>query len=349
MRRLATLGFALLASTAAAAQEPAFVPVLRENFPDAFVMSEGNGSFIAYATNSGENVPMATSRDLVNWTVLKDPDGSRADAMPTLAPWVKEGFTWAPEVMRVGANYLLYYTANHRREDKQCLGVAVAASPRGPFVDRSAEPMICQFDLGGSIDANPFRDRDGKLYLYWKADGNRIGKRSRLWGVQLTPDGMKPVGEPKDIGMTDEDAWEQRVIEAPTMIRTPDGLTMLYSGGYFGWNPEQRLSPYAMNWARCEGPLGPCKDASPKPLLQSYSDPGGLGCLSGPGHQSVFRANGGTFISFHGWSTTRGCRKAEDKRFLFIAPFGWENDAPAIAPSLRPGPTAGASTTAERG
>jgi beta-xylosidase len=195
--------------------------------------------------------------------------------------------------------------------------------------------MVCQFDLGGSIDANPFRDRDGKLYLYWKADGNRIGKRSRLWGALLTPDGMKLAGAPKDIGLTDEDAWEQRVIEAPTMIRVPDGYAMLYSGGYFGWNDDQRLSPYAMNWARCSGPLGPCKDAGPKPILNSYAKPGKEGCLSGPGHQSVFRANGGTFISFHGWATTRGCRKGEGKRFLYVAPFGWENNAPAIAPSLR--------------
>jgi hypothetical protein len=48
----------------------------------------------------------------------------------------------------------------------------------------------------------------------------------------------------------------------------------------------------------------------------------------------VFRAKGGTFISFHGWATTRACRKALDKRFLYVAPFGWENGAPVIAPSL---------------
>jgi beta-xylosidase len=336
LRSLALIALLLAGSTAATAREPEFVPVLQQNFPDAFVMAEGNGSFIAYATNDGENVPMAVSRDLVSWTVVRGADGKKADAMPTLAPWVKPGFTWAPEVMKVGADYLLYYTANHRKADKQCLGVAVSKSARGPFVDTSAEPMVCQFDLGGSIDANPFRDRDGKLYLYWKADGNRIGKRSRLWGAALTADGRKLAGEPRDIGLTDEDEWEQRVIEAPTMLPVPGGYAMLYSGGYFGWNPDQRLSPYAMNWARCSGPLGPCKDAGPKPILYSYSDPGGAGCLSGPGHQSVFRANGGTFISFHGWATSKGCRRDKDARFLYIAPFGWENDAPAIAPSLRP-------------
>nr|WP_314446663.1 glycoside hydrolase family 43 protein [uncultured Sphingomonas sp.] len=325
-------------------------PVFRENFPDAFVMAEGNGNFIAYATNDGANLPMAVSSDLVSWTFVKDAAGKKVDGMPILAPWVKPGFTWAPEVMKVGATYLLYYTANHRAQDKQCLGVAVSASPRGPFVDTSTQPMVCQFDLGGSIDANPFRDTDGKLYLYWKADGNRIGKRSRLWGAELTADGMKLAGAPRDIGLTDEDEWEQKVIEAPTMLRVPEGYAMIFSGGYYGWNPEQRLSPYAMNWARCSGPLGPCTDAGPKPFLYSYNDPRGAGCLSGPGHQSVFRANGGTFLSFHGWDVTRGCRKGRDARFLYVAPFGWENGAPVIAPSLRPiSGSARASAGTERG
>jgi len=280
-------------------------------------------------------VPMAVSKDLTRWQVARDASGKKADAMPTLAPWVKPGFTWAPEVMKVGSSYRLYYTANHRKQDKQCIGVASSSSPRGPFVDTSAEPLVCQVELGGSIDANAFRDQGGKLYLYWKADGNRIGRRSRLWGAELSADGTRLAGAPQDVGLTDEDEWEQKVIEAPTMIRTPDGLVMLYSGGYYGWNPDQRLSPYAVNWARCAGPLGPCKDAGPKPILYSYSDPGDAGCLSGPGHQSIFRANGGTFISFHGWATTKGCRKDKDARLLYVAPFGWENGAPAIAPSLR--------------
>jgi beta-xylosidase len=162
-------------------------PVLRENFPDAFVMPEGNGSFIAYATNDVQNVPMAVSRDLVNWT-SSDRAGKKADAMPTLAPWVKPGFTWAPEVMKVGASISSITPPTTR---------AGQAVPRrrgqrlraGPFVDASAEPDGLPVRPGGSIDANPFRDRDGKLYLYWKADGNRIGKRSRLWGAPLTPDG----------------------------------------------------------------------------------------------------------------------------------------------------------------
>jgi hypothetical protein len=62
-------------------------------------------------------------------------------------------------------------------------------------------------------------------------------------GRPAHPRRLKLAGAPKDIGLTDEDAWEQRVIEAPTMIRVPEGYAMLYSGGYFGWNADQRSAP----------------------------------------------------------------------------------------------------------
>ena len=326
----AALAAALFAAPSAAKDgKPAFVPVFEQNFPDAFVMTSGS-EFIAYSTNDVQNVPMATSTDLIHWSFVRDAVGAKRDAMPTLAPWVKPGFTWAPEVIKIGGSYVLYYTANHRKQDKQCVGAAVADNPKGPFVDRKAEPLVCQFELGGTIDASPFRDKDGKHYLYFKADGNRIRKASRLFGAPLSADGLALAAPPTDLGIDDKDAWENHVVEAPTMIRTPDGLALLYSGGYFGWNGPERLSPYAMGYAMCASALGPCKEAKGNPVLYSYNSKE-AGCLSGPGHQSVFKAAGGTFIAFHAWAATRGCRQATDKRYLYVAPFGWDNGRPVIA------------------
>jgi hypothetical protein len=89
-----------------------------------------------------------------------------------------------------------------------------------------------------------------------------------------------------------------------------------------------------MGFAMCRSALGPCTDSPANPILHSYNERQ-AGCLSGPGHQSIFRAGSGTFIAFHAWAAGRSCRKADDKRFLYIAPFGWENGKPQIAPSLR--------------
>ena len=162
------------------AAEPSFVPVYRDNFPDPQIVLH-QGRFIAYSTNDGPNLPMLTSRDLVHWSPVTSADGSRADGMPRLASWAKEGRTWAPEVMQVGGKWLLYYTAASAKKNIQCIGVAVAAAPTGPFLDPAPEPLVCQTDQGGSIDASPFRDDDGTLYLYYKSDGNAVGKRTIIW------------------------------------------------------------------------------------------------------------------------------------------------------------------------
>ena len=319
--------------SAAALAEPSFVPVYRHNFPDPHVVLN-NGEFTAYATNDGINVPMLVSRDLVNWAQVTDSAGRRIDAMPVLAPWVEGGRTWAPEVIKVGAKWLLYYTAHSRRRNVQCLGVASADSPRGPFRDQSTDPLVCQYDQGGTIDANPFRDSDGKLYLYYKSDGNAVGKTTYIWGQQLSDDGLKVVGDAVPL-IKDDAKWEWRLVEAPSMVRSPAGHQLFYSAAFFGWDPNERLSRYGTGYAICSGPLGPCKDAPENPILHSFNDRE-AGCLSGPGHPGIFQVGTRTFMAFHAWAATSGCRKAQDERYLYVAPLFWKDGKPTLAPSLRP-------------
>lgn len=330
--RSVAIATALLCVGAAPATEPAFVPVFKANFPDPFVLLH-NGKFIAYSTNDGPNVPVATSSDLVHWSFATDAAGRKLDALPRLGSWARTGFTWAPEILQLGGNYLLYYTASDTRKDAQCIGVAIAADPMGPFVDDRSEPIVCQVDLGGSIDADAFRDSDGKLYLYFKNDGNRIGKRTAIWAQQLAPDGLSVVGTPVEL-IRDDQRWEQRLVEAPTMIHAPAGYELFFSAAYFGWNADQERSPYGMGYATCAGPLGPCTKARDNPMLHSFYDRTS-GCLSGPGHQSVFTVGSRSFISFHAWEATSSCRKAGDNRFLYIAPLLWKDGKPQLGPSLR--------------
>jgi beta-xylosidase len=210
----------------------------------------------------------------------------------------------------------------------------VSTDPLGPFVDSSPEPLVCQVDLGGTIDADALRDADGKLYLYFKNDGNRVGKHSAIWGQQLAPDGLSVVGSPVEL-IRDDKAWEQKLVEAPTMVHSPIGYELFFSAAFFGWNDDQPLSPYGMGFASCAGPLGPCSKSPDNPILHSYNDRQ-AGCLSGPGHQSIFEVGAGRFISFHAWEANSGCHKAGDRRELYVAPLFWKDGKPQIAPSLRP-------------
>lgn len=330
-------GIAAPAQSPGAAEGPLFVPVYRTNFPDPFILPHG-GEYLAYSTNSENvNLPMAVSRDLVSWGPVNDParPGKPLDAMPVLASWVKEGRTWAPEVIKVGERYLLYYTAHYGRKDLQCLGVAAASDPRGPFVDTSAEPFVCQEALGGTIDAHPFRDADGQLYLYYKNDGNnpKYLKPAQIWAQRLSPDGLKLVGQAVPLVKNDVH-WEWRVVEAPTMIRHAEGYTLLFSANHYGWEADQRLSNYGTGYATCEGPLGPCTDAPDNPWLHSFNDRKS-GCVSGPGHPAIFKARDQPMIAFHAWAATAGCRKLRDERYLYVAPFGWGDGKPQIGRSLR--------------
>ncbi len=342
MRKLVSLVLAaMLAGFAppATAKEPEpFVPVYSANFPDPFVLPH-QGRYLAYATNAARdqaNVQMAVSEDLVSWAPLKD--GARLhDAMPELPAWAQRGWTWAPEVMELEGRYLLFFTARERASGRQCTGVATSADPFGPFTSDAKEPLICQRELGGTIDASPFRDADGKLYVYYKADANAVGKPTDIYVQPMTADGLALTGEPVTL-LANDQPWEAHVIESPTMVRHGEDYVLFYSANHFGWEPHQRLSPYAMGYATCAGPMGPCSDAPANPILYSYADRK-AGCLSGPGHQAVFEAGGRQYILFHAHIARGGCQNAGKGRAMYIAPLGWdESGRPVIGTSLRASP-----------
>lgn len=347
MRKLLFPLIALLALAlpAAAAEERPFVPVFSTNFPDPFILPHG-GEFLAYATNAEEgraNVQMARSSDLVNWQFIRAGDRLH-DAMPDLPAWAREGWTWAPEVMRHGDVFLLYFTAKERRSGLQCVGVARANDPLGPFTSEATEPLVCQRDIGGTIDPSPFRDADGRLYLYFKNDGNHpdFRRHTEIFVQPLAADGLSLTGAPVALLRNDVE-WEEHVIESPTMTRHGDRYILFFSANHFGWEEHQRLSPYAIGYATCAGPAGPCTDSPENPILHSYNDRR-AGCLSGPGHQALFEAGGRQFIVFHAHAATRGCRRTHLGRYMYVAPLLWEGDTPRIGVSLRPAPN-----PAERG
>jgi hypothetical protein len=260
----ALAGLAPAVSQAEPQPQP-FVPVYRANFPDPFVLPH-EGRYLAYATNADRdqaNVQMAVSQDLLNWAPLKDA-GKLHDAMPVLPAWAQRGWTWAPEVIRHEDRFLLFFTARETASGRQCTGVAESADPLGPFTSAATEPLVCQRDLGGTIDASPFRDADGRLYLYYKADANAVGKPTDLFVQSMTADGLGLTGEPVKL-LTNDQPWEAHVIESPTMVRRGDAYVLFYSANHFGWEAHQRLSPYAMGpWGRARTrPKTRCSTAIP--------------------------------------------------------------------------------------
>jgi len=301
VRRAALLAVLLLAGCGGAKHATFTNPVWNHDFPDPFVLKV-DGTYYAYATNAGgKHVQTLTSRDLVHWR-------AGPDALPHVGSWTYTGQTWAPEVLRRGdGTYVLYYTEN------LCVGRAVASRPLGPFVDRSRGPLVCQRAFGGSIDASPFRDTNGKLYLVWKSDAANVGGQSEIWAQRLTDDGLRLVGPRRPIE-TDDKPWEASVVEGPVLWKHDGRYFLFYSGN--GYDTDS----YAVGYATCKGPLGPCRDAPENPILKKR-------CRAyGPGHNALIEVGGQTWIVYHAWLRYH----AGDKRVLWIDKLDWRDGKPRV-------------------
>jgi beta-xylosidase len=280
--------------------------------PDPFVLAD-DGRYVLYSTQVGlHNVPVATSPDLRHWS-------PSSDALPQLPAWAEWGRTWAPGVTRLGGRYLLYFAAHHRASGRQCIGVATSATASGPFVSQATKPLVCQTHLGGSIDPHPFIDTDGASFLLWKADGNAIGQSSTLFAQRLRSDGLALTGQPAAL-LNSGATWEEPLIENPALIAIGRYYLLLYSGGW--WE-----SPgYAIGYATCATPLGPCtKATTDRPLLAGDGDqagPGGATVITGPA--------GDHWLAYHAWTSGDVGYDNGGTRSLRFASLTWANNHPGV-------------------
>lgn len=312
------------AATTQAATTPAGSfqnPVLNADFPDPDVIQAGN-AFYAYATNgAGKNIQVARSTDLIHWDLLND-------ALPALPAWAQLGgsLVWAPGVIRIGNRYAMYYTARDTASNKQCVGVATSDKPEDIFKDNSQKALVCQADEGGSIDPQPLAD-GGKLYLYWKNDGNCCGITTYLYVQELSADGLSLSGQPKRLTQNQE-LWEGHLIEAPFMVKHGSGYYLFFSANDYG------SANYAVGYALCQSALGPCEQAKENPILKSRLQPP---LVIGPGHESILDSGGQTWMFYHAWNIVGGTRG--DSRYMWLDRLDWRNGKPVLnGPTTDPQP-----------
>jgi beta-xylosidase len=294
-------------------------PVYKNDFPDPHVILVDD-TYYAYSTTvSPRNIRVITSKDLVNWEDL-------GDALPALPKWamLNSGFTWAPGVIQIEDKFVMYYVARDKELDKQCIGVGVSDVPEGPFTDPNEEAFICQGDLGGSIDAYPYRNDDGKLYVFWKNDGNCCGLEVALWVQELSPDGLTLVGEPIKLIVRDQ-PWERPLIENPAMVKNNDTYYLFYSGNW--WESHE----YAVGYAVCETVTGPCEKPLDEPWF-AFKAP-----VMGPGGESFFTdKEGNLWMAYHAW-TGANVGYPAGQRSLHIDLVTFEGDKPVTnGPSSTP-------------
>lgn len=298
--------------------EARVAPVLDVDFPDPFVLSTTSGLY-AYGTNTTReghrlNVQVSRSADGRRWT-------PPSDAMPRPPPWASHEAAdiWAPEVLETRLGYVLYFSARHaslRREDglTLCVGVARATHPEGPFAPEPT-PLTCG-GRDGVIDPSPFHGAQGN-WLYVKTDGNCCGAPTHILAQRLSEDGLRLLGAPVTIaGVTNDAPWEGKVIEAPQMAYHAGRYDLFFSAN------DYASSAYAVGYASCQGPAGPCQDASANPILSSK------GGRVGPGHQSLFTSGGRTYLAYHAWREVGGSRY----RAMYVDELAWTAEGPRMKP-----------------
>jgi beta-xylosidase len=282
------------------------------DFPDPFVLRVGS-TYWGYATNSAAgNIQIITSSDLANWTTV-------GNALPALPSWAQPGATWAPSVIQLGATFVLYYAAATAASGTSCISVATASAPQGPFVDNSSAPLICQSGLGGSIDPSPFVDASGNPYLTWKSNGAG-GQPATIWVQPLSASGTQLAGFEATPLLTPSQAWENGVVEAPSMFVVQGQYFLFYSGN--NWDSAD----YAIGWAACQGPLGPCTKPSGTPLLASGP------AFAGPGGPALFTdPSGRILMAFHAWAP--GAVGYPNSRDLYVRPLTFPFGVPTVGPA----------------
>jgi hypothetical protein len=281
------------------------------DFPDPDVILVGQ-TYWAFATNSvAGNIQILSSPDLTHWTAV-------GNALPSLPRWAAPNYTWAPSVAQIGGKFLLYYAADLAGSGTECISVATAAQPQGPYIDQTSGPLECQRALGGSIDPSSFVDSNGTPYLLWKSGGPG---NSKIWSEQLKPTGTAFAAGAIATGLlVPVRSWESGTVEAPDLVEAKGHYFLFFSGN------DWKSANYAIGVAVCAGPLGPCLDSSPQPLLAS--GPG----AEGPGGPSVFMDTAGSWwMAFHAWAP--GAVGFPHSRALYLRRLDMSGELPAVLPA----------------
>jgi GH43 family beta-xylosidase len=292
---------------------PYINPVVPFDCPDPGVIAvpDDDGTAAYYMVCTGGTFPIRRSRDLVSW------QDTGAALLPAGKPaWAANGFrNWAPEIHRVGAGLVAYFTTVDAA-DVLCIGAATADDPLGPWVE-SPGPLVQHPQ--GVIDATYVEDEAGTPYLVYKIDGNAFGQPTPMFAWQLAPDGLSfaPGSMPVQILVNDPATWEGGVVEAPWLLRR-DGLWYLfYSGNVY----DHR---YRTGVARSAALTGPYEKHG-APILANNER------WVGPGHGTVLELGGTQYFFFHAWTNAGdGTNLAAAGRNGLVDRIDWVDGWPQI-------------------
>ncbi|MGI4751396.1 MAG: glycoside hydrolase family 43 protein [Janthinobacterium lividum] len=167
-------------------------PIINADFPDPSVIFVPGEGYYAYATHDEfsstiNNIQLSKSDDLIKWS---EPIGALLE--PPV--WAKTcNRFWAPQVVKVGNQYRLYFAAEPDTKDGMCLAMAVSNEPHG-FVDIGKPLAQVPGSTYKMIDPCFFYDvKTGKNLLYYGSAHEPISV------VEVADDGYSFISKPIDV------------------------------------------------------------------------------------------------------------------------------------------------------
>ena len=132
---------------------------------------------------------------------------------------------WGPHVwkrsVRGPRDYVMYFSAS-RRGGSDCIGMAVAESPLGPFAPQW-RPMRCGNRGSTLIDPAHFQSLGGAHYLLYKRHRYHP-KATAIWALRVRPNGERAWGA-RPVRVVD---GGRKGVEAPSVV-TRHGRTYLFA------------------------------------------------------------------------------------------------------------------------
>ena len=286
---------------------------------DPSTIVKHNGQYWLFSTGPG--VASWRSPDLVHWErgprVFPDPPEWRCEVVPG-----HNGFFWAPDILRVGDRYLLYYSVSTWGKTTSAIGLAVNTTldPSDPDYGWADHGIVVQTgadDDHNAIDPAVIRDDEGGLWLafgsFWS--GIKLIELDPQTGKRIAPD--SPM-----IALA-----HSRSIEAAYLLRRGGHFYLFVNWGRCCRGVE---STYEIRVGRSEKITGPYLDRDGVDLAHGG---GSLflatdGPFIGPGHAAVFSEDGTDWLSCHFYDGSRNGAPTLAIRRLRYDADGWPTVEP---------------------
>ena len=269
---------------------------------------------------TGRGVPSYHSKDLVHWesgpAVFRAPPEWVAKNVPEN----RRMSCWAPDVMKVGDRYLLFYSVSSIGKMTSAIGLASnpTLDPNDPNYRWRDEGIVVQTREGqageafNAIDPSVFQDADGSLWLtfgsYW----------SGIKLIQLDPKTGKRIAPDSKLYSL---AYNES-IEASYLCKHDK-----YYYLFVNWGSccQGTNSTYNIRVGRGESITGPYRDKAGKDMLYAGGSlflPAVNGPLFGPGHAGTLKAEGKDWFT----SDFEGDVRMDGRATLAIMPLSWNAD-----------------------